>query len=332
MKRFIFLTIILTFCSTSFALDNNVFSFRITPRVELVNGVINEYVFDASCKNVDNKESQLDWDVRNIPVFGINADFNLLKYINIGIDTSVGTPKKSGNMQDYDWLNFIFWKNEPHTELTNYSIHDNFLLEYKTFSASAGPNIKLPADITLTPKLSYYYEFISFDGKDGYCTYKSNNWEKEDFSGKVISYKQETNALLFGLSVTVETLPKAYFYADMFIPIIYLLNAVDYHYNRGLLFWDNCSQIFQLQTHTTAQYKFNKYHSVGLSTSLQYIPLSHGDTRSRLIDSEGNILSDEAASKLYGRPYTNEWSDPIKNGGGTGRLIWSIALNYSFSL
>lgn len=324
MKRFIFLTIILTFCSTSFALDNNVFSFRITPRFELLNGTLNEYVFNAYTSNIDHKESQLDWDIRNITTFGINADFNLLKYININFDGSIGTPQKSGNMQDYDWLNFLYWKNEPHTQLTNYSIHDNYLLKYLTFAVSGGGNIQLPANITITPKIAYYYELISLDGRDGYKTYKSENWQPVDFSGKVISYLQEMNAFLLGFSVTVETLPQAFFYADLFIsPYTTLVNALDYHYINletcGSLFWDNCSNVFQLQTHANAQYKFNNSHSAGISASLFYIPMSKGDTRTKTIDTEGNILS-------------TTWTAPSKNTGGTSRLIWSIGLNYSFSL
>ena len=284
-----------------------------------MNGSINEFVFNENTTNKDNKLSQLDWDIKTIPIFGINADFNLFRYINIGLDGSFGTPLKSGNMQDYDWKN-------KSTELTNYSIHDNYLLKYLTFSVTGGANIKIPANITITPKLAYYYEFISLDGRDGYKTYKEENWQIKNFTGKVISYLQEMNAFLLGFSVTVETLPQAYFYADFFIsPFTTLVNALDYHYTNtetpgiGTLYWDNCANIFQLQTHIKTQYRFNKYHSAGLSASLFYIPISKGDTRAKTIDSEGKTIS-------------TTWTAPIKNCGGTSRLIWSIGINYSFSL
>ena len=327
MKKNLFsLIIFLTIYSSIFALDSNYLSFRITPRFEIVNGSINEFVFNENTNNTDHKESQLDWDIKTISTFGINADFNLVKYINIGLDGSVGIPVKSGNMQDYDWLNFRYWKNEPHTQLTNYSIHDNYLLKYLTFAVSGGGNIQLPANITITPKIAYYYELISLDGRDGYKTYKKDNWQPVDFSGKVISYLQEMNAFLLGFSVTVETLPQAYFYADFFIsPFTTLVNALDSHYTNtetpgiGTLYWDNCANIFQLQTHIKTQYRFNKYHSAGLSASLFYIPISKGDTRTKTIDSEGKTIS-------------TTWTAPIKNCGGTSRLIWSIGINYSFSL
>lgn len=336
MKRFIFLIIVLTFSSSLFALDNDYLSFRITPRFEILNGSINEFVFNEACKNTDNKESQLDWDIKNIPFFSLRGEVDIIKYIHFDLDGRIAVPKISGHMQDYDWLNSFAgkngipysWHDDDPTALTNYSIHDNYLLKYLTFSVSGGANIKIPANITITPKIAYYYEFISMDGKDGYKTYKSNNWVPEDFSGKVISYIQEINAFLLGFSVTVETLPQAYFYADLFIsPFTTLLNALDYHYlntsiggiTYGTLFWDNCSKIFQLQSHIETQYKFNKYHSAGLSASLFYIPMSKGDTRTKDIDTEGNILS-------------STWTAPSKNTGGTSRLIWSLGINYSFSL
>ena len=116
MKKNLFsLIFFLTIYSSIFALDNNYLSFRITPRFEIVNGSINEFVFNENTNNTDHKESQLDWDIKTISTFGINADFNLVKYINIGLDGSVGIPVKSGNMQDYDWLNFRYWPQDPHT-------------------------------------------------------------------------------------------------------------------------------------------------------------------------------------------------------------------------
>ena len=104
MKKTIFsLIIFLTLCSSIFALDNNYLSFKITPRFEIVNGSINEFVFDEICTNTDNKVSQLDWDIKNIPTFGLKAEFDILRYIHINLDGSVGIPKISGYMQDYDW-------------------------------------------------------------------------------------------------------------------------------------------------------------------------------------------------------------------------------------
>ena len=333
-KNCIILITLLMFLSSTFALDSNYLSFRITPRFEVLNGSINEFVFDEECLNTDNKLSQLDWDIKNIPVLGINADFNLFRYINIGFDGSVGIPVKSGNMQDYDWLNSVKgdgnypdWYYDDWTELTNYSIHNNFLEKYITFSARLGVNIFLPAEIKLIPTISYHYDFISFSGKDGYSIYKWDKWQQKSFSGKVIDYQQELNAMLLGLSVNISTISKAFFSVDFSIsPNMTFINAVDYHYRSrniddlsGKAFWDSFSGLSQIKANIISQYKFNKYHSLGLSTSLTYIPASKGDTRINALTEDGEISK-------------GSWSGAFKDGGGTSRLIWSLGINYSFSL
>ena len=334
MKKYIiFHLILLTFFSSALAIDDNYLSFKITPRFELANGIINEYVYDENCLNDDNKLSQLDWDLRAIPVLGINADFNLLRYLYIGFEASMGVPIRSGNMQDYDWLNSVKgdgnypeWIYDDPRQLTNYSKHNNFLEKYITFSARLGANIFLPAEIKLIPILSYHYEFISFSGKDGYSLYKWNNWQQEPFSGKVISYKQELNSMLLGFAFEVSKFYHIYFYSDFFIsPKMTFINCRDYHHRPrrfapyGVAFWDNISNVFQLQTNIVTQYKFNKHHFAGIKAYLQYIPVSKGDTRTKSLTAEAI-------------PAEGAWSAPYIGSGGTSRLIWSIGLNYSFSL
>ena len=330
MKRLIFFTGILFFLiPAAFALDNNILSIKLTGEVNLTNGLINEYVFSDYCKNTDHKLSQLDWDVRNIPVFYGEAEINLLKYIHTEIRGSAAVPKTSGNMQDYDWMNSVppdgysYWIYDDPTERTNYSKHDNELLKYMTFSAGVGVNIKLPAKITLTPMAAYYYDFISFDGKNGYSIYKWNNWEEKSFKGRVISYKQEINDFLLGLAVKVETLPMMFFYADFFIsPNATSLTALDCHYANdgagGTAYLDKFQNIWQLTASTKAQYIFNRYNAAGLSAGLQYIPISYGTNKYKGIDKDGKIIDGSwIASSIT---------------SGTGRFLWNIGLNYSFSL
>ena len=325
MKRS-FLLVLLIFFSilSSFALDNNRLSIRLTPGFSLINGEVYEYVFTEANQNTGHKESELDWDVKAIPAFTINAQIDLLKYIHTELRGSVAIPKSSGNMQDYDWLNssIDIWINDDPCELTNYSIHDNKLLKYTTFFIGAGFNIKIPAQITLTPIAAYYYDFISFDGTDGYKTYKGDKWQQIPFEEKVISYKQEINDFLLGISVQVETLAKWYFYGDFFFsPSATALNAVDYHYVKNIVYWDKFKNISQLQQNCIVQFKFNKYHSIGISESIQNIPVSKGTTSKKYLDSDGNPLPGSWI----------EYSSEV-TGGGTSRFIWSLALNYSFSL
>ena len=309
-------------------------SFRITPRFGLVNGAINEYVFDEeNCKNTDYKVSQLDWDLKNIPVLELKAEFDILRYIAISFDGSVGISKESGYMQDYDWLNSFAkidkdipdsWYDDGFSELTHYSKHTNELVKYIDFYVSAGYNIYIPYNLTITPFLSYQYESIHLSGKYGFGRYKSNDksFYIKDYSNnnQVISYLQEINAMFLGLSVKFDNIPHTNLSADFLVsPKMTFINAVDYHYTRYLAFWDKMTNCWQLKGNIEAQYIFNKYNKAGLFTSIQYIPVSKGDTSKKLIKSDGSLAE-------------GKWVMIGKNSGGTSRFVWTLGLNYSFSL
>ena len=255
-----------------------------------------------------------------IPLLSLGADFDIIKYFYIGINGTIGLCKESGNMQDYDWLNSMTkgWELQDPTELTNYSIHNNYLSQYITFSFSSGFNIYLPYEIKLTPKLGYQYEFIAFNGTNGSGKYKNNTgWTQINFKGNVITYKQELNAFLTGFSIDVQSIPHTRIASDIFFCPVVTLNALDYHYTRNLLFWDKIRNLSQIKTNLLVQYEFNKFNSAGLSTSIQYIPLAKGPSSSKFLKADGT-------------PFGN-WSK-LSSLGGTQRFIWTLGLNYSFSL
>lgn len=326
MKRRLLLSVIILFTSSLFALDNkyeNYFSFTITPQFDVVSGVIKEYVFDPLCENTDNIESRLDWNLNTIALFSLQADFNILRYISLGLNGSFAVPQRSDFMQDYDWLNSVTtrWQNEDPAELTNFSEHINSLDKYMTFSFNLGGNIYLPADIKLTPYLAYQYEYIRFTGTNGYSKYKADNFEIKSFSGKVISYEQEFNSFLLGLGVKVDTIPHISLkYTFDISPYLTTLNAIDYHYIRYTAFRDSFSKLLLINSMLTAQYCFTKNHKAGFSGKIQYIPRSQGVTYSKGLDIEGNLNED------------SDWNLISGTYSGTERFIWTLSLNYSFSL
>ena len=132
----ILITGLLLSCSHLFAIADGIINFDIRPEFGILHGSINEYVFEDACKNTDNLESRLDWDVTAIPYIAGAADITILRYIFIGVNGRYGFPITSGNMQDYDWLNSVpppkysSWLQDDPTELTNYSKHNNFLDSY----------------------------------------------------------------------------------------------------------------------------------------------------------------------------------------------------------
>ena len=330
MKRVYALLIALCLSGSLFALDNKYeqyFSFRITPQLEMANGVIKEYVFDSSCKNTDNKESELDWNIKTISLFNLHADFNILRYLSIGLSGTFGVQQRTDFMQDYDWLNSVGnteghpeWMTQDPTEQTNFSEHINQLDKLVNFKVALGGNIFLPAEIKLTPHLEYIYEFIRFSAFNGYREYKSENYVRQSFSGKVISYEQKMHSFLLGLNMEIDCIPKTCLLLNFDLsPKLTFLNATDFHYQKNIAFLDSFKNLLLLESGLTAQYCFTKNHSAGICGKLQYIPLSKGNSFKKSIDSNGNFTS-------------GTWIQIGKDSGGTERFIWSLGLNYSFSL
>ncbi len=345
MKKTLFFYIIILFTSSFMAAaspseqakqskkaeEKDYLSMRITPEVALLNGSVKEYVFNDLCRNKDNVESRLDWDVKNIALFKIRGDFDILDYIYTGLDFSIAVPGKSGQLQDYDWLNSlgglygnnINWLNESPDELTNYSCHPNTLEKYMNFSFALGGNIFLPYEIKLSPFISYDYDYIGFSASYGWGIYKENNWEQTDFPGKVISYRQESNAFSGGFKIQTTAVPRTWLYSDFSVsPALTFTNAMDYHYNygdpqSGFASWDKFSYLWQLKANLKAQYIFNKNHSAGIAGFIQYVPRQKGYTYQKEI--------------ANGRPVKGNWMALPVN-GGLERFIWSVSLSYSFSL
>ena len=331
MKRILLLSVILFAANFSiFSLENKIekyFSFSITPQFEINNGMIKEYVYEEACKNTDHKLSELDWHISTVSLFNLQADFNIMKYAALGFSATFGVPQRTDFMQDYDWENSIGdqlkypqWLNDDPTENTSFSEHVNHLDKFINFKAKLGGNIYLPAKIKITPYLAYQFEFIKFSASEGAGKYKWNNYQKYSFTGKVISYEQEMNSFLFGLSLMADTIPRTSIKLNFeFSPKMTNLNAIDYHLTRSTAFNDRFKKISLINSDITLQYRFTENHKAGFSGRIQYIPLAQGNTYQGKISS-----SDEEIT-------VKQW-DLISSYGGTERFIWSFGFNYSFSL
>ena len=308
--------------------ENKIISVDAKANISLLNGSISEYVFDPASHNTDDVLSRLDWDVKNVPIVSVSVDLTLFKYAYFNLGAGFGFPSTpSGNMQDYDWLNCIPIKNggfglpkQYGTELTNYSIHDNFLNSYRNIFVKIGYNFYLPLKITITPFVAYNYEYLGFDGFDGYRKYKKENWQKIEFSGNVISYFQETNAFLVGIKLISPVLFNLKIDGEFLIsPYTSNINALDKHHIRKTHFMDLMPWSYQLQSNLNLSYSIHKHHKVFVQGFLQYIPVSKGNDYIRETDENGNYTS------------TN-WTIIKSVQGGTSRFLWQISLGYCFSI
>ena len=308
--------------------ENKIISVDAKANISLLNGSISEYVFDPASHNTDDVLSRLDWDVKNVPIVSVSVDLTLFKYAYFNLGAGFGFPSTpSGNMQDYDWLNCIPIKNggfglpkQYGTELTNYSIHDNFLNSYRNIFVKIGYNFYLPLKITITPFVAYNYEYLGFDGFDGYRKYKKENWQKIEFSGNVISYFQETNAFLVGIKLISPVLFNLKIDGEFLIsPYTSNINALDKHHIRKTHFMDLMPWSYQLQSSLNLSYSIQKHHKIFVQGFLQYIPVSKGNDYFRDTDENGN----------YTPTY---WTIDKSCQGGTSRFLWQISLGYCFSI
>lgn len=308
--------------------ENKIISVDAKANISLLNGSISEYVFDPASHNTDDVLSRLDWDVKNVPIVSASVDLTLFKYAYFNLGAGFGFPSTpSGNMQDYDWLNCIPIKNggfglpkQYGTELTNYSIHDNFLNSYRNIFVKIGYNFYLPLKITITPFVAYNYEYLGFDGFDGYRKYKKENWQKIEFSGNVISYFQETNAFLVGIKLISPVLFNLKIDGEFLIsPYTSNINALDKHHIRKTHFMDLMPWSYQLQSSLNLSYSIQKHHKIFVQGFLQYIPVSKGNDYFRYTDENGN----------YTPTY---WTIDKSCQGGTSRFLWQISLGYCFSI
>ena len=327
MNKKAFITLfILLITSFTFA-QNKIISVDAKANISLLNGSISEYVFDPASHNTDDVLSRLDWDVKNVPIVSASVDLTLFKYAYFNLGAGFGFPSTpSGNMQDYDWLNCIpknggFGLPKQYgTELTNYSIHDNFLNSYRNIFVKIGYNFYLPLKITITPFVAYNYEYLGFDSFDGYRKYKKENWQKIEFSGNVISYFQETNAFLVGIKLISPVLFNLKIDGEFLIsPYTSNINALDKHHIRKRHFMDLMPWSYQLQSSLNLSYSIQKHHKIFVQGFLQYIPVSKGNDYIRETDENGNYTS-------------TDWTIYENCQSGTSRFLWQISLGYCFSI
>ena len=343
-KKRLFFIFLLLYVAKLFALNNlggsggsgdrgglsdrggSVFQIDVGSEFGILNGALHEYVFADESKNTDHMMSRLDWDVVAIPYTELNGTINLFKYVYINASGRIGFPCDSNFMQDYDWLNSTppnshpEWKDDNPTELTNYSKHNNELVNYYNVCAKVGGNIPIGKNVVLSPFVGYEYSYISMLASEGYCIYKQYDFDKRPTSsGPNISYAQESNSFIVGLNCDLNMIPRVpisfYFQA---VPCTGQLLALDLHYQRkdvrtpyGLGFLDVYNYFFQFESKISAFFEFNKYLKMGGNAFIQYLPLQKGLTALGPIR-EGGLPPTEFSLQ--------------SSEGGVGRLLYGFSI------
>ena len=319
--------------------STNLFSlehFHLDTKIEfgVMKGEINEYVFTTPMTGnpTDYMLSRLDWDVNFIRFIGCSFDATIIEHVFVGLSGRIGFASKSGNMQDYDWLNVGakgFDKNwyDNHNWLTNYSKHDNYLTNYLDGEVQLGGIINLPCEFFLLPSFSIKGQEFSFDGKNGFSQYVGNTPEpynpdgsikewtsditKSEMSGKVISYNQQRMFLFVGVKAYTTVVPKFYFSLEGKFSPLTMIGAVDTHWQRltPTNFLDQPIGFGTWEISGSVKFMPNKNFKLSLDVDFQYVPVMKGKNYQKY-----------ASEKYF--PSTPE-KDIL---GGAGSKLFSISL------
>lgn len=266
------------FCTFSVFAEEKNFQISFSSEAGVFNGKIKEYVVDFDDNSESYILSRLDWQILNIPYLDLNIDINYLKHLKFELGCKIGISKNSGTMHDYDWMN-----PNDHTDNTHHSCHANMLDNFSQIKFNGGWSFYLPAQITLTPFISYEYENISFTGYNGWYQYPN---EEGTFEGRVIGYEQSFNALRFGFLADTTIVPFMDFDLSFFVTPLFAINGVDTHFLTNACYWDKMQKGVLLEGKTDILYKANDKISFGLTGGIQFIPFMFGDTYSKTIKSK----------------------------------------------
>jgi len=214
------------------------YSFSFGPAAGFLYGRSFEYVYPT----IEPAElySELIWDIKPVFYLGGQFDFETAIFKNgIGFFASLGFkagfPAESGYMEDRDWTSAY----SPH--LTNYSKSTNYTNELYFIDFSAGVSIPIKKSFYLKPMLAFSWMHFSFEGKNGYKTYESDNWEEIPLYGTLITYKQDW--LLCGPGIAIGAYFGSFFHLEFsfkYTPFTYCA-AVDHHFKTFTIYMDYSS-------------------------------------------------------------------------------------------
>jgi outer membrane protease len=254
----------------------------------------------------DDKMSQLLWDLR--PMLYVGSALSLsradpLAGLGATADLSIkfGLPLSSGSMEDRDWINS--------DDLTHFSAHDAYI-EGGTllFDFSGGVTIPLKQTAALKALAALSYMQFSWAGKDGYGEYESENWERHDFDGTVITYEQAWLIISPGIGLFWPLHRALSLDFRFFIsPLIYA-GAEDNHIAKKMRYNDYMRGGLYLEPGLDISFALNRFFSLILHGSWRYIAGTRGDT------------SENGSSNLN------------TNGAGAGFSAFDAGVSFKFAL
>lgn len=319
-KSHILLVFIISLFFTSQVFCQRKASISIAPEFGFINGKIVENVWYANKSETPqaitltatDPMSRLDWQMNNSFYFGFNFDLCINELLKFSFGFKNANSYDCGIMEDYDWLNPENWPDDPKDELTNYSIHTNYLNNFSHANFLTGLVFFLDKNknISLTPGFGLELENISFAGIGGWRTYKKDNWQKYSFNEeKVISYSQNYFAPVLFFEADFNYAKHFETTINFAASWIKQLDCMDNHHLKNANYNDRIQNAWKFSGNLGMYYKINRSHKAGIKGNIAYIPPALGFTYS---------------SKTSTSP-------DLDTLGGTSRLLWTYSFVYVFS-
>lgn len=175
MKKYLLLLSYGIFFTATLFSQNKIFSFEIEPLFGIRNGTVSEYVYSKNSQTGSEYHlSLLDWDLKNSLYYGIAGDFGI-KDFHASINFKNFIPGESGRLQDSDWLQDTGYHTGRTDIKTNYSVHNNTLLEGLNLEGKIRYNFHPTRSFSLAPTAGVSYENYHFIGANGRKWYGTNN-------------------------------------------------------------------------------------------------------------------------------------------------------------
>jgi len=276
-------------------LVKNMIGISIDTDIGYISGISREIVY-PNFSSINPYLSELIWELNNIFIAGGHFSINIFNAFSLNGGIWTGINSQTGEMNDYDW----FYYNLSHwTHKSNHSIFLNNSLFYDINSTI---NLINYNDFYFSLILGFKQNYISWKDKPNSFIYTTtnqnstyiegiselNNYEGLFYIDTSITYRVLYSIPYFGFSLKYLFYP---FQTNYIFAYTFLTTAEDqdYHIQRKLYFLDSFTNCQTLLSGFNVKFYLNKYLFFNISSLIQFIFESRGDTA--IYDDAKNFLN-----------------------------------------
>lgn len=286
-------------------------------------GQVDEYVYEKDSSGDYAKESELNWQIKNMFQVGLNVDGGYKK-LKGKIHFSALIPDDSGIMEDSDWWDLTDMK-------TTYSKSENTITQALDFSALLKYEFQPLYCLKIAPTLAFEYKTISFEARNGYGWYGHEasphvSWDDPaaHYHASLfgIDYKRDVMQIFIGYYFEFSPIKKIRMFESCSIAPYAYTASYDTHYanaqsTMGVDYVDEvCFFFTRVKYSTGVYYILNERLECGLNMSFFYAFATLG-TNYQKNHSE--------------KTYTNMTEDKnVKGGAGAWCFDIGFSLKYIF--